>query len=299
MQVSTKIFNRQAIETFDEMGAEIQQMQKKIATGKDIQKPSDDPVLSARASVLSDQLAQTEQFMRNIEVSYVKLGMADSVLDQAGNLLTRAYELAVTARSDTNASGRSAIVIELEGILDAVRDLANSKDANGGALFGGYKVEGDPFVTDAQGNTQYVGDRGAHAVKISESLRMATTLDGATVFQRVKVSSGHRSVFEMLDTMIIDLKAGDVSNLPITDISDAAAHISDQRSLIGGEMNKADNQATLLANRKLLLTENIGDMEDADLAEIVTRLQSLMVSKDAAQQAFARISQMSLFEFIR
>ena len=64
-------------------------------------------------------------------------------------------------------------------------------------------------------------------------------------------------------------------------------------------MNKADNQATLLANRKLLLTENIGDMEDADLAEIVTKLQSLMISKDAAQQAFARISQMSLFDFLR
>ena len=274
-------------------------MQKKIATGKNIQKPSDDPVLAARASVLSDQLAQTEQYIRNIGVSYVKLGMADSILDQTGNLMTRAYELSVRARSDTNEAGRSAIVIELEGILEAIRDLANSKDANGGALFGGYKVEGNPFVTDAQGNTQYQGDRGTHTVKISESLSMATTLDGATVFQRVPVSSGHRSIFEMLDTMISDLKAGDVSDLPITDLSDAVGHIADQRSLIGGEMNKADNQATLLANRKLLLTENIGDMEDADLAEIVTRLQSLMISKDAAQQAFTRISQMNLFDFLR
>ena len=299
MQVSTKVFNQQAIDTFDEMGAEIQQMQKKIATGKNIQKPSDDPVLAARASVLSDQLAQTEQYIRNIEVSYVKLGMADNVLDQTANLMTRAYELATKARSDTNESGRSAIVIELEGILEAIRDLANSKDANGSALFGGYKVEGNPFVTDAQGKTQYQGDRGTHSVKISESLRMATTLDGATVFQRVQVSSGHRSVFEMFDTMISDLKAGDVSNLPITDLSDAVGHIADQRSLIGGEMNKADNQAALLANRKLLLTENIGDMEDADLAEIVTRLQSLMISKDAAQQAFTRISQMNLFDFLR
>ena len=299
MQVSTKVFNQQAIDTFDEMGAEIQQMQKKIATGKNIQKPSDDPVLAARASVLSDQLAQTEQYIRNIEVSYVKLGMADNVLDQTANLMTRAYELATKARSDTNESGRSAIVIELEGILEAIRDLANSKDPNGSALFGGYKVEGNPFVADAQGNTQYQGDRGTHSVKISESLRMATTLDGATVFQRVQVSSGHRSVFEMFDTMISDLKAGDVSNLPITDLSDAVGHIADQRSLIGGEMNKADNQTALLANRKLLLTENIGDMEDADLAEIVTRLQSLMISKDAAQQAFTRISQMNLFDFLR
>ena len=112
---------------------------------------------------------------------------------------------------------------------------------------------------------------------------MATTLDGATVL-KVQVSSGHRSIFEMLDTMIDDLKAGDASNLPITDLSDAVTYVADQRSLIGGEMNKADNHATLLANRKLLLTENIGDMEDADLAEIVTKLRSLMISKDAAQQ---------------
>ena len=299
MQVSTKVFNQQAIDTFDQMGGEIQQMQKKIATGKNIQKPSDDPVLAARASVLSDQLAQTEQYIRNIDVSYVKLGMADSVLEQTTNLMTRAYELSIKARSDTNKAGRLAIVVELEGILDSIRDLANSRDASGSALFGGYKVEGDPFVTDAQGNTQYQGDRGTHAVKISDSLRMATTLDGATVFQRVQVSSGHRSIFEMLDTMISDLKAGDASSLPITDLSEAVAHIADQRALIGSEMNKADNQATLLANRKLLLTENIGDMEDADLAEIVTKLQSLMVSKDAAQQAFARISQMSLFDFLR
>jgi len=299
MQVSTKVFNQQAIDTFDQMGGEIQQMQKKIATGKNIEKPSDDPVLAARASVLSDQLAQTEQYMRNIDLSYVKLGMADSVLEQTANMMTRAYELSVMARSDTNKAGRPAIVVELEGILGSIRDLANSTDASGSALFGGYKVEGDPFITDAQGNTEYHGDRGTHAVKISDSLTMATTLDGATVFQRVQVSSGHRSVFEMLDTMISDLKAGDASSLPITDLSNAVAHIADQRALIGGEMNKADNQATLLANRKLLLTETIGDMEDADLAEIVTKLQSLMISKDAAQQAFARISQMSLFDFLR
>ena len=99
--------------------------------------------------------------------------------------------------------------------------------------------------------------------------------------------------------MISDLKAGDASDLPISDLSDAVAHIADQRSLIGGEMNKAENHANLLANRKLLLTENIGDMEDADLAEIVTKLQSLMISKNAAQQAFTRISQMSLFEVLR
>ena len=64
-------------------------------------------------------------------------------------------------------------------------------------------------------------------------------------------------------------------------------------------MNKADNQRTVLENRRLLLTEDISSMEDADIAELVTKLQTLMMNKDAAQQAFARISQMTLFDLIR
>ena len=63
-------------------------------------------------------------------------------------------------------------------------------------------------------------------------------------------------------------------------------------------MNKAENQRALLENRNLILTENIGDMEDADLGKIVTDLQSLLVNKEVAQKAFAMISQLNLFDMI-
>ena len=108
--------------------------------------------------------------------------------------------------------------------------------------------------------------------------------------------NGFASIFTMLDGMISDLNAGDASDLPIDDLKSAVAHVADQRAQIGSEMNKADNQRTVLENRRLLLTEDISSMEDADIAELVTKLQTLMMNKDAAQQAFARISQMTLFD---
>ena len=40
-------------------------------------------------------------------------------------------------------------------------------------------------------------------------------------------------------------------------------------------------------------------LQDADLHEMVLELQSLLTSRDAAQQAFAKIGQQSLFDFIR
>jgi flagellar hook-associated protein 3 FlgL len=46
-------------------------------------------------------------------------------------------------------------------------------------------------------------------------------------------------------------------------------------------------------------SEKVSDLGDADLAAIVTQIQSLLVNRDAAQQAYAKISQNTLFDFIQ
>ena len=97
--------------------------------------------------------------------------------------------------------------------------------------------------------------------------------------------------------MIEDLEAGDADDLPIDDMKNAASHFADQRALVGAQMNKAQNQRTLLENRNLIPTENIGD-EDADLGKIVTDPQNLLVNKEVAQKAFSMISQLNLFDMI-
>ncbi len=102
----------------------------------------------------------------------------------------------------------------------------------------------------------------------------------------------------MMNSIIGKLEAGSGDDLPIDDLKSAVAHISDQRSVVGAQMNKADNQRQVLENRMQVLTENIGEMEDADLSKIVTDLQNLLVNKEIAQKTFARISQLSLFDMI-
>jgi len=58
-------------------------------------------------------------------------------------------------------------------------------------------------------------------------------------------------------------------------------------------------QKSAIAKRMMLMDEDISKMEDADLAKLVTELQSKIVNRDAAQQAFVKIGQQSLFDFIR
>ena len=76
-------------------------------------------------------------------------------------------------------------------------------------------------------------------------------------------------------------------------------HLSIQQAVVGAQMTKADIQADVIQSRKLAVTKDISAMGDADLAKLVTELQAQLTNRDAAQQAFAKIGQQSLFDYIR
>ena len=88
-------------------------------------------------------------------------------------------------------------------------------------------------------------------------------------------------------------------NGSIQDLKLSVDHISNQQAFVGAQINKVERQVEVLANRKIAVSERVSELGDADLAELVTKLQGLLVSRDAAQQAFAKIGQQSLFDFIR
>ena len=83
------------------------------------------------------------------------------------------------------------------------------------------------------------------------------------------------------------------------DVKKATDHLSLQRSFLGAQLNKAELQKDAIDQRIIATSERISDLGEADMAAIVTQIQSLLVNRDAAQQAYAKISQNSLFDFIK
>ena len=166
-------------------------------------------------------------------------------------------------------------------------------------MFSGFKLGTKPFKADEDGVIQYHGDRGAHSVQISEGLRLRSGVDGATLFLRVPTQTGGKDVFGILEKLESDLNSGYVDAASVDDLDSSIQHFSIQQTRVGAELNKADVQQTALEKRIMLMDENLSNLEDADLASLVTELQSQIVSRDAAQQAFVKIGQQSPFDFIR
>ena len=82
-------------------------------------------------------------------------------------------------------------------------------------------------------------------------------------------------------------------------IVNAQSHISNNRGIVGARVNSLQRQSELLIERQNAVEKDVSDLSDADLSNLVTNLQSMMTSMQASQQAFVKISQLNLFDYIR
>ena len=60
----------------------------------------------------------------------------------------------------------------------------------------------------------------------------------------------------------------------------------------------AENYIDATQETIVMLAEDISDIEDADMAALLTKLQQLLTSKEAAQATFTRITSQNLFDFM-
>ena len=71
------------------------------------------------------------------------------------------------------------------------------------------------------------------------------------------------------------------------------------KAFIGAQTRKTDQQLNFLGERLTIVTGEVSELGDADLTKLVTDLQATIVNRDAAQAAFVKIGQQSLFDFLR
>ncbi len=118
------------------------EIQAQVSTGKRVRLPSDDPSAFNHIALDKASLASVEQRLRNIDFGRTRLDLTDKLLSNATLSVTRAQELAVQFRSDTNGPAERAIgAQEVRQIFSQLQQIANS-ELNGRAIFTGTSTHG-------------------------------------------------------------------------------------------------------------------------------------------------------------
>lgn len=173
---------------------EIMRTQEQMSEGKRVLTPSDDPVAATKILQLTDELANIDQYLKNIDIGKNNLNMEEAILDGVVNVIQRIQEIGVAAGNTAVLTDKEykAYTAEVSARMDELVNLLNTRNASGDYIFGGYKSGAEPFAGDAFSGFQYRGDDGQQFIKVSNNTKVATTDSGKSAF--LDVVSAHNTI---------------------------------------------------------------------------------------------------------
>ena len=308
MKISTgQLFDR-AVTQMSEQKTKVVEMQTKLATGKQIVQTSDDPDKAGLIQRLNTAYNRQETYESTLNSVEDRLSAEESSLMATDNILQRVRELAVQASSDTtSADDRAIIATEINALKDSLLALANTQDVNGNYVFSGSAVRTVPFAADGEGNMRYQGDNSYVAVDVSEQRRLIMNRPGNEVFDgvvRLEIDgTGPRKVsfFNVIEDFSNALTTNDTTGIQrsLGEVDELSATLSTSLADVGSRQNVVESQRDVLADTKLRYKSVLSNAEDLDYASAVTKLSAELLSLEAAQASFAKISQLTLFDYIR
>src|SRR3972149_5639031 len=145
MRVSNNLLSNTVMGNMQRNLEKLFELQNSASSGKKINKPSDDPAGAAKLINYNSAISKAEQYQRNIGNGAAFLNATETAVSSTQDILMRAKELALYARSETNsAADRNFMAKEVEQLYQQVRQIANSKYDNR-YIFAGLSTDVAPY----------------------------------------------------------------------------------------------------------------------------------------------------------
>jgi flagellar hook-associated protein 3 FlgL len=307
MRISTNLMFEKATKQMTSSQTNLAKSQAQLAQGKQVINPSDAPDQASTMQRLKSIMTRQASYQAALNSVQTRLQGEESTLQSVSDLLIRAKEVAVQASNDTlSPSNRKALGVELQVLRDQMLSLANTKDSSGNYIFGGSRVSSPPFVTLAGGSPQYVGDQTRMNVMVGENRSMQINRSGTDVFSPVNRtqpdgSSQGVGFFNVMDDLIKGVNNSDRKLMSggVGEMDQLLEGVTFSQSNIGSGLKSIDQQNSVIEDTVLNLTTTLSAVEDLDYTKAITKMNQQMMALEAAQSSFAKISQLSLFNFIK
>lgn len=160
---------------------ELLSTQIRIASGRSLISPSDDPVASARIMDLSRMLARQSQFMANVSHGDNVLAAADSAVTEINSLLIEAQALASQNVSNLTSAAEREADAELIAAIRQQLQLVGNRQFDGRFLFAGRDTTEQPFIEILSG-VAYTGDTGDLLTRVSDDQQAVINVPGNLLF---------------------------------------------------------------------------------------------------------------------
>jgi flagellin len=296
---------------------------KRLASGKKLIRPSDDPGGLSVAMKLKASVSRLTGARNNVQNGTSFLEVQDGVLEGAGRIVTRMAELKGLGSQDPMKSSQDIESYNLE-FRDLQRQLYDMSQMtfNGVSLFANYGNTGAESVfrdaADATNNTVSIqtSTQGSSGSKVSlhkakflaaitlevgdlgrtDGTRDATfgTTAGTAAGQKFTEASNSGTNDKAIAGQIISFAAEDSANVWDLDavsmgfFQQALENIAFLRARVGGQMSRLSFAADNLSVQQTNIRAALGRIEDVDIAEESSNLSKYSILTQASASMLAQ-----------
>jgi flagellar hook-associated protein 3 FlgL len=266
--------------------------QQQVSSGKKVSSPSDNPAAATDILRLNSENTEGDQYARNLGFAQSKLQVTDGALDNIEQMVERARTLGQLSFGNTGDS--SGYVAELNGLRDQLISSANTTYASR-FIFGGSMTTSAPFTKNPDSTVTANGNSQDMPLQVSRSLTLQTQVSGVDLF------AGSVNVFDVMSNLTAAVQAGDKPGIDaqVKKLEQFSDVVSTARTKVGSYLNLATTANDGLTSSKLSRQTQLSQEEAADLAASISELS---MSENGLQATFAvgaRISQLSILDYLK
>ena len=280
-------------------------LSEKLATGRKINRPSDDPIGMANIMDYRKTISKTEQYLFNIERGKLNLETTESVLDAIESHITEAINIARDQASG-GLDTKDAAIEQVKGIYDQILQLANTK-LGGNYLFAGHQTDTVPFTRNADGidgtaddyTTLYNGDSGDFKIVVGEGSQVKINIHGNEVFTGVDLVDGV-NVFDEMEALLEGLINSDTDLIQsqVENLDKAETQIISARTKNAGLYERLDNTQNYWEDFKYRIESSLSTTQDIDTEQTVVELKNQEIVYETTMSLATEIMNINLMNIL-
>jgi flagellar hook-associated protein 3 FlgL len=294
LRITTGMTQRNILSDLNRVSKALTRTQQKVASNKEITRPSDDPFGASRALALRTSIEGTRQYQRNIQDAQGWQETAEIALSDITDAVHRAHELLVEGSSSTTPpEARASIAAEIDQLIEGVKQNANAT-YRGRFVFAGTATDSAPYVS---GDDAYHGSTAAVERRVGPDVPLAIGVLGTDILG----DGADGKLLDVLRGIAANLRADDGPALQaaIAKLDSNLDTVLGVRALNGARQNRLDAALSRLQEVEESSIRQLSETEDADIAKTLIEFNSQQAAYQAALKAGASIVQASLMDFLR
>lgn len=279
--------------------------QIQIASGKKAQLYSSISTQTSELVNIERSVARTTQFTRNIDQAVARLAIMESAVGTMVDRATEVLSIMASAMSGTNIND-----VPLQSFaatfLGEIESLMNTKHEDR-FIFAGSQTSNPAVDLSDVNYTPQAGLPGTFTADFDyyQGDTLKLTVRSAETFETTYGITGDEPAFEELLRALsyMDYAGANLDNAVLEEayalMKSALNGLSDMRSRIGASSKVLESAKAGHEDYLTYATNLVSSLEDVDVAEATTRLAQHEVQLQASYLSVARISELSLLNYLR